>query len=194
MRDINIYRREFFRKIIHLISAVLGVGALTLPDSIVLPGYITLGVLLPAMDLLRFQVGFFDAVFKSLFGYVARPYEMKGLTGASYVFISAAFCVLVFDPVAAGTGLLFMSIGDAFAAIVGEKFGKTRIWGKSLEGTLAFIVVSFVVVLLIPDLNLVVGLIAALVAAIIELIPLDFLDDNLTIPIISALIIQLLGG
>ncbi|NOZ08707.1 MAG: hypothetical protein GXO91_07530 [FCB group bacterium] len=194
MRDINAYHREFLRKLIHLISAVLGIGVLTLDRTIVLPVFIALGILLPAMDLLRFRVRFFDSIFKALFGYVARPYEMKGLTGASYVFISAAVCVLLFDRVAAGTGLLFMSVGDAFAAIVGEKYGKTRIRGKSLEGTLSFISVCFVVVLLVPGLSLITGLTAAVIAAVIELIPFESLDDNLMIPIVSALIIQILGG
>ncbi len=194
MRDINGYRREFFRKIIHLISAVLGIAILAFDSTYVKPVLIILGFLLPIMDLLRFRIHIFDAIFRALFGYVARPYEMKGLTGASYVFISAGICVLFFSPMAAGTGMLFMSVGDAFAAIFGEKFGTTSIRGKSLEGTLAFIGACFVVVLFVPGLDIPLGMGTAIAAGLVELIPIKKLDDNLSIPIISAVIIQILGG
>jgi len=193
MRDINPIRNEIYRKMIHMLSSVLGIAVLIFDSHIIIPVMIALGIILPVMDLLRFRIRFFSFIFRFFFQQVARPYEHKGLTGAAWVFISAALTVLLFDKIAAGTGLLFLSIGDSFAAIIGIKYGSTRIGNKSLEGTTAFIVSSIVVVLLIPGLNPVIGVTAAIVAAVFELVPLKGLDDNLVIPLVSAFTIQMLG-
>ena len=81
-----------------------------------------------------------------------------------------------------------MSIGDSFAALFGKKIPKFKIGQKSIIGTLAGIFSSLVVVLLVnqilPTYVLVIG---AVVAMLVELIPFP-INDNLTIPILSGLI------
>jgi dolichol kinase len=76
---------------------------------------------------------------------------------------------------------------------VGERYGKTRIGDKSLEGTTAFILASmtagfFLTLIGIAPLPAVIVL-GALIAAGVELIPLP-INDNLVIPIVSGAVME----
>ncbi|MBC8479434.1 MAG: hypothetical protein H8D46_03125 [FCB group bacterium] len=188
------FRQELARKAIHLLSVFLGIAVFLFDGDILVRIFIGLGLLLPTLDFGRLHTQLFRKIFEFFFGYVARPHERGAITGASYVFIAAAIVVVLFDTTAAGTGLLFMSIGDSFAAIFGEKYGKTKIGRKSLEGTLAFIISCILIVVFVPGLNLYIGIFVAVLAALIELIPIRPFNDNLVIPIVSAFLIQILGG
>jgi dolichol kinase len=112
------------------------------------------------------------------------------LNGASWVLLSAVFCILVFPKIITVTGFTILIISDISAALFGRKFGKHKIFGKSYEGTLAFIVTAIGAVLFIgygvsaPWTFFVMGIIAAVVAGIAELISKQIhVDDNLSIPI-----------
>jgi len=87
-----------------------------------------------------------------------------------------------------------LSFGDSISALIGRKFGKTKIGNKSLEGSISFFLSCVVVAFFIPGLNVWIGIISAFFAAIIELVGIHKLNDNLTIPIATALIVQILGG
>ncbi|WP_352418257.1 diacylglycerol/polyprenol kinase family protein [Proteiniborus sp.] len=92
-------------------------------------------------------------------------------------------------------GILIMGYGDGFAAIIGTKYGKHkfRVLGniKSIEGSLAMFVFSFVVSVIIlyifdPVNVLYIGLLVALLSTILEMFsPMGL--DNLTVPLGSAL-------
>jgi len=93
--------------------------------------------------------------------------------------------------------LSFLILGDMFAAIIGKKFGRTKIIAnKSLEGSLACfaacLVIGLFVAWLFPThLTPQIIAIGALTATIVELFSLG-IDDNLTIPLISGLVMQIL--
>jgi phytol kinase len=87
-------------------------------------------------------------------------------------------------------GILVMGYGDGFAAVIGEKFGKTKlVFGKSLEGSLAMFVASLIVasILLLvvggQPLWWLIALVVALVATLVELYS-PFGLDNLSVPIV----------
>ena len=48
---------------------------------------------------------------------------------------------------------VILPISDAFAAVVGTKFGRVRIGKKSLEGTLAFIISSILLFYIFNSLS-----------------------------------------
>jgi dolichol kinase len=91
--------------------------------------------------------------------------------------------------------LLFLAFADPIASFIGIKFGKDKIFGhKSLQGFMAAYVVCFassLAYLLIhgfpPDRSLVFSLLSGLVGALAELVPVGKLDDNLTLPVLSAI-------
>ena len=92
--------------------------------------------------------------------------------------------------------LLFLSLGDPAAALVGKRVRGPRLVGKSPGGTLAFIAVALSVIGILVGLGVVQFhwslMVGAVVAGLVELAPLP-VDDNLTTPLIAGGIMQLSG-
>jgi dolichol kinase len=127
-----------------------------------------------------------------IFGFLLRKHEKDGrkknLNGATYVFISALLGVIIFPKVLFLTAFPILIISDSTAALIGRKFGKHKLFAKSLEGTLAFFISASIVVLFTPKLNgsiteYFIGILAAAIGAIVENISFGYADDNLSIPI-----------
>jgi phytol kinase len=106
------------------------------------------------------------------------------------------FGTLLRVPFIAAASVIAFLIGDAFSTIGGIFLGRHHYpfnSKKTIEGTLIGFSLAFILLLLI--VSPISALITALIAAIIELLPLR-LDDNLAVPIITAIILtilQLLG-
>ena len=97
-------------------------------------------------------------------------------------------------------GILVMGYGDGFAAIIGVKYGKHKFKvlgnNKSLEGSLAMFLFSFVVSLVIlyifnPVNMLLYSLILATVSTVLEAFS-PYGLDNLTVPLGTSLLYYLL--
>jgi glycerol-3-phosphate acyltransferase PlsY len=80
------------------------------------------------------------------------------------------------------------------ATTVGERYGKTKIGDKSLEGTIAFVVTALCAgfILSVAGVHLATWVLitGSLVAAVVELLPL-MVNDNLSIPIVSGAVMEL---
>jgi len=87
--------------------------------------------------------------------------------------------------------LLYLSLGDTVAALVGVKFGKIRLGsqGKSLEGSLAFFLIAFLCSLFFVKIEY--AFISAFLGAAIEFLPLP-IDDNFVLPIFTAGLLSIL--
>jgi dolichol kinase len=87
--------------------------------------------------------------------------------------------------------LLYLSLGDTVAALVGIKFGKIRLGsrGKSLEGSLAFFLIAFLCSLFFVKIEY--AFISAFLGAAIEFLPLP-IDDNFVLPIFIAGLLSIL--
>lgn len=121
--------------------------------------------------------------------------ERHAVTGATYMVLASLVAFLVFDKSVAIAALLFISLGDPVAALVGSRVAGPRLGGKSPLGSLAFVIVGLASasVLMAVDIleyhwAIAVG---AAIAALAELVPLP-IDDNLTVPLISGAAITLL--
>jgi len=74
--------------------------------------------------------------------------------------------------------------------MVGKAWGRTRIFDKTVEGSLAGWAASFLVAwALVPSLGVVPLLVASFVAAVTELLPIP-VDDNFRIPLVAGLVLQ----
>ena len=105
------------------------------------------------------------------------------------ILISAlVFFVLGLDNRVILGAIVTLALGDSTSTIIGKMFGKTKIFrNKSLEGTIAGIVVSAVAMMaFLPAL---VAIPAAVAGMLAELIPLN---DNYTIPLVTGVTIALL--
>ncbi|MBC8214353.1 MAG: hypothetical protein H8E71_06925 [Candidatus Marinimicrobia bacterium] len=188
------YNREIKRKLFHLSSSVIGISLLLVGKSIVLPITILLTFIVLFFDIIRNRNTIIKDLYNKLFQIMTRPQESNNLTGASWLLFGASITMLLFDELPSATGLLFLSIGDSVAALFGRKYGKTKIGHKSLEGSIAFFISCVIISLFIPGLNIWVGVISASVATVVELVGIFKLNDNFTIPIVTALFVQIFGG
>jgi len=127
------------------------------------------------------------------FGRMIRKHEIDGdFTGAFYILISVCLTVALFSREIAVAALAFIMIGDSLAALVGRRLGKHRFGNKSVEGSLAFLIGTVPVIILVPDLALPVGIIGGVTATVTEAAPFG-IDDNITVPLISGLAMHLAG-
>lgn len=141
------------------------------------------------LEIGRFVSPSVRAVVNTAIGRIMRPAEKKLFTGATYVGIACLLCIWWFPKPVAITALLFMSISDAAASLVGIKLGGPRFLGKSLSGCSAFLASALAVAWLTMPEHRWIGVLGAVVAMVVEAIPLRFgpvkIDDNLAIPLIS---------
>lgn len=96
---------------------------------------------------------------------------------------------LLFGKESATVAVVVLAVGDAFASIVGMKYGKRKMGNRSAEGTLAFFLSTFLVLSLFIDLWK--ALIVSLSSALVEALPIR-LDDNFTVPLTGGLVYSVL--
>ena len=140
------------------------------------------------VELARLRLSGLNLILVAWLKPLLKDTEDRRITGATYIALAALACFLVFDKPIAIAALFFLALGDPVAALVGSRMGGFRVFGKSPLGTLAFMAVAIGVAGILSAVNVVPfhwGLVAgATIAALVELAP-SFLDDNLTIPLIS---------
>jgi len=128
------------------------------------------------------------------FGPVAHPEERHRVNSSTW-YVTALLLLALFSPMrAAELGVVVLAVADPAAGFIGRRFGRTQLRaGRSLEGTLAFVVVGALVaaawLVLSSGMHgstaLILALAAASSGAIAELASTR-LDDNFTIPIAAA--------
>ena len=126
---------------------------------------------------------------------ILKDEERYRPTGTTCLLLSSLAVFLLFDKYVAITSLLFVSIGDLMATIIGEEYGRQVVFSnKTLEGSLACLVSCLLIGMLMsrvnPAITLPVALVGAVTATIVELLPIP-IDDNLTVPLISGGIMTL---
>lgn len=112
--------------------------------------------------------------------------ETRKPTGSFFYLLGALITIISFPGPVAIPSLFIASISDPLSSLAGLLWGRIRFCGKSIEGSFAFLV-SSLCILLIFSYPWHVALIAALVATLTELMTPRILDDNLSIPTITAL-------
>ena len=182
-------RHEAWRKALHLSTLALPVWMVLAPPPWRLGGLLFALVFFLAVDILRLRWEPFRRLFHLRLGDSLRPSERHGLTSSHYLTFMA--CLLAWSmPERLGAAALAMPIvGDAAAAMVGRRFGRVRFGGKSLEGSAACLAGCWVAGALFLPTQLLALAAAALVATVVEALPLG-VDDNLSVPLVAALVLR----
>ncbi|MBU0529100.1 hypothetical protein KKF86_05000 [bacterium] len=184
-------RQEIIRKVIHLsFSAFVPLVYLFLniPKIWMVIMLGTATVIIVIIDLGRTHNKWLSKTFGILFNGMLRTHELAGkLTGASYVFIGSFIAVVIFPKEIAILALLFTAIGDTVAALYGRKFGKIKIWSKTLEGSIVGLIACLIIGLFFPGIPNIIKYNGAFAAMFIELLPIK-IDDNLRIPLFSGIV------
>lgn len=184
---------EFTRKIIHISSLIIPIGYYYLSYATALWILIPFTAFAFIMDYGRHFIPPLNRFVNWAFGSILREHEKdnsrKLLSGGSYVLISACICIVAFPKVIAITAFSILIISDTASALFGRRFGKHRFLDKSLEGTIAFILSAWVVVLFSPKVSgnlqeYLLGFTAAVIGGIFEAWSVSLkLDDNFSVPL-----------
>jgi len=183
------------RKVYHLIG---GVGLLSvyyvLGRERALVFYAALFVFVLILDGARLMIPAMNRFMFTRFRSFIRPNEEHKLTGTAPYVLGIGFSLYAYAQPVATAAICFLAFGDVAATAIGERFGKTKIGDKSLEGTSAFIVAAALSGMLLSlmgvHLPAWVMVIGVLVAAGVELLTLP-VNDNLVIPLVSGGIMEL---
>ena len=197
------YREEVKRKLIHLSSLWMPVAILLIPGrfaSCILFGILFI-LTLAVERAYVLKVPVITPVYNFFFGKMLRKEPSPNawiVSGGAPVYAAAALTCLCFTPLCAAAGMTVLLTADAAAALVGRKSGKHKLVnGKSLEGTLAFIltgtIAAGVCFLAVGASSLLpFTLPAVILAAAAELFQKQLkVDDNFSIPLATAGFLQL---
>ena len=188
------YSSEIVRKLIHILSIIFAISLILFGRDLILLPLIILSAIFIFFDYTRIKFTWVHNLYNKFFRQITRPNEKYTLTGASFTFIGVTLTILLFSESAAFIGLLFLSMGDSMGALIGRKYGKTRFGRKSIEGSFAFFLSCTLTAILITSIPIIIILCTAIFATFLEAVKLPKLDDNITIPIGSAFLIQIMNG
>lgn len=179
---------ELPRRLFHASSClVFPVAALLLPRDIFLTILISVTAAFLIFELTRLRFPSVNAWFLRHFRILLREKETTKFTGSSYLLIASVIAFLVFDKSIAVLSFAFLAMGDPVGGAAGERWGKRKIRGKSLEGSLAFFLAALIfglILNMVTQVSLPVLFVGVLGATLIEFLSLPS-DDNLTIPLFS---------
>jgi dolichol kinase len=185
------YRHEVIRKTIHVASALCPLIYAFIDRELMLWLATPLALAFIAADILR-QVhprlrGFYDR----RFGQLMRRDENQRLCGASHVMIAVVLCVWLFPKPVAIAAMLFMSVSDALASLVGQWVGGPRWLNASLSGSAAFLLSALLIAVPLLWGYPLAAVCGALTATVVEALPLRLgnarIDDNISVPLSGGL-------
>ena len=185
---------EYYRKATHLFSLIIPIIYwYFIPNqthAILLVLFFT--ALFIFIDTFRRRFMLIKKLFKVFFDKMLRAHELKGkYTGATWVMIAASITIIIFSKNIAILSLIFLSIGDTFAGLIGREYGKIKMGNKTFEGFIAGLIPCLAIAYVYSPLPFHVSGIGAITAMLLETLPLP-LDDNFRIPIGSALIMTII--
>jgi dolichol kinase len=158
--------------------------------------YAVLFVVVLTLDITRLTSPTINQFIFARFGSFIRPNEEHKLTGTAPYVLGIGLSLYLYRADIASAAICFLAFGDVAATTIGERYGRTKIGNKSMEGTIAFVVAAAVAGLLLPlaGISVIPGIImaGAIVAAGVELLPLP-LNDNLVIPLVSGGVMSLIA-
>ncbi|MBI3287978.1 MAG: hypothetical protein HYZ74_00490 [Elusimicrobia bacterium] len=191
-------RRELRRKAFHMLSLayLAAFCAVGWPASAYAMGA-WLAVVI-AVETARLRVPAVERALVGFFTGLIRDTERRHYSGIFHTTLGswAAMLIAGGDPVIVGAAILQLALGDAASALAGKAFGRVRLFGglKTLEGALAGFAVGFAAAVAC-GVRPGAAFAAAGAAAAVELLPTTgWLNDNLSIPLVSAAVLRLLGA
>lgn len=147
-----------------------------------------------ALDVIRIHDHRVRRFFTRFVGELLRDHEHFSLLGSTYLLIAALLAVEIFPRPVAAAALGFTILGDGVAALVGRGIGRTRFFGKSLEGAAGGLAACLAWACFLAATGALpwsVVLVGAGVASLVELLPIP-LDDNLAITLFAGYVMKLL--
>ena len=209
-------REEIRRKLLHLFALLMPIGIFYAPrwsfPPLLVPVFLfALFVSSIIVEALRFKIPMIQKIVLLLFGSMMRKEEHFIVSGWTWVIGAAFLCAVFFKghPHISFMVLTLFILGDAVAALIGISIGRIKIGKKTLEGSIACMIVCILLFYtlfpFVPGLFDTFGGVRRCPALIIwvtsfvitffELIPLKItpkitINDNLAVPLIAGYIMM----
>ena len=150
-----------------------------------------------AVDLARINLEWLNRRYLRLFAPLLKADESTRITGAVYMVIAGLLVFLLYGKDVAVPVMLFLSLGDPAAALLGRRTPGPRVRGKSPGGTVGFVGVAAAaaaVLVVSGGIEYHWALWAgAGIAGLVELASLPP-DDNFTVPLLAGTAMYFLGA
>lgn len=184
-------RNTLRRRLWHISAGLsIALAAWFLPERTMLISLGLVTFVFLGFEFTRLKVPHINRWFLSRFGSILREEETSRVTTSSYVLISALVAYLAFGREIAVLSVCFLAVGDVAAGIVGPYLGRTKLFGKALEGDLACFVACLAAGFVLCYAGLGVGLMAVLAGSLAATVGQAIrspVDDNLTLPLFAGM-------
>lgn len=189
------FKMESYRKFLHFLLIIIPIFYILFGQRITFYTLAPITIFVVFFDYLRRSNLQININFNRFFGLILREHEKTGnkLSGASFVLLGATLNFFFFKPAIAVCAFTILVISDALAALVGKAFPSRPFFEKSFNGSLAFFISAFVVLVICAIFFQMsfwfyfFGIFTVACLTIIEARPSLFkIDDNFLIPIFFA--------
>ena len=186
---------EIQRKAIHLTFILIPLIYFydLLPRWFIVRGLLVATLVSIVIELARLHDPRVRAYFRLFFGNLIRNHEHRQLLGSTYLLIASVLTIELFAKPYAVAALGALILGDTAAALVGRTLGRVKLFGKSLEGSLACFTVSFLFAWGVVGLDARTAALGMLAATLFEFLPIP-LDDNFRIPLSAGYVMKFFHG
>lgn len=196
------YKQELMRKAVHLSSIWMPVSLFYVPrlfNVVMFGAFAILNVLIEIA--VYFNIKYISDIYNLLFAKMSRV-RSDGrfhFSGAPPMYCSACLTALYFSHRIASCAFTILILGDTAAALIGRKWGNHRLAnGKSLEGSLSFLLSGFLIVFAfawaghLPLTVILIWQFGVCAACLMELCNEQIhIDDNLSIPLSFGIIAEI---
>jgi dolichol kinase len=172
-----------------------------LSKEIVLYVTVPITFLMLLIEVLKYYSDVIYNLYRHLFGFILRDYEFDRskirINGASWLMLGDILCIFIFPKYIAVAGMLLLSLGDSFSAIIGRLFGRKHyVPNRSLAGTFTFFIVGIIIVIITPKYNhdpveYMIAFFVIFVTTVIDSLNLP-INDNFAIPVVYSALLYIL--
>lgn len=179
--------KELWRQLIHASGVFIVVLSYFLPPNLLI--ILCVAILIFVEIMFRLDHHHDIPLFSTILRLSKREHDERGFV---YFFIGIIVTLFFFqfNMNIANAAILILLFSDSASTIIGKKFGKIKLpfqSHKTLEGSLAFLIVGFLVSL--TQLPIMPAFTGALAGTLTE--AYSPIDDNVPIPLVSALVMSL---
>ena len=192
------------RKVWHIATGLLALAIFYTAKSMSIQDWVettfAIGVAGIIVEILRLRFEPINALILRFFSPFLRKHEVKQMTGMPYYALGASLSLFLYSEEIAVLSIIFLVFADPISSYFGIRYGKDKILpNKSLQGSFAGFVTCFFITWFYGaaysefSFNLFAfSLLAGLIGSFSELLSV-FIDDNLTIPVVSGMGLTLLN-
>lgn len=192
-------KTELYRKAIHLSSLWIALFIYIVPIDFCMITFLILFLGNLYIEYAAFhKTSHIGTLFRKMFFKTFRNkeiYTKKFIpSGSVYVLAAALIVSVCYTTKAAAIAMAIMIVSDSCAALIGKTFGKIRFYNKkTLEGTFAFWLSAFLIIMAFCSVSVITAFIIAAVTTMTEFFEKELrIDDNLAIPVISGFLLNLI--